>query len=59
MRGGEGIMGPGSSLSKAPEMEETCVHGGCVGSGCVSGVGLESQDGDQGERRWEDRAGGG
>lgn len=54
MRGGEGIMGPGSSLSKAPEMEETC-----LGSGHVLGVGLESQDGDQGERRLEDRAGGG
>ena len=52
-------MGPGSNYSKVPEMEETCVHLGCVGSGRVSGVGLESQDGDQGERRWEDRAGGG
>lgn len=44
MPGGEGVMGQGSSLSKAPEMEKTCACWGCPGSGHVLGVGLESPE---------------
>lgn len=48
----------GAARAKLLGRKRLCVHWVALGQ-VVCREGLESQDGDQGERRWEDRAGGG